>query len=112
MEKQCCKGNHSPSHPVLPERTTNARSGVSAMSLTIFEPPCVGIQVDTTLGPGRLLYPIRDERWIVLIGTKGYTADITVEEAIDGTDDVAATVCNCNPRCADCAHQPAQEDID
>lgn len=87
MEKSSCKGNHSRS-PVAPsERTTSARSGVSAMELTVFEPPSVGLEVDTTLGPGRLLYPIREERWIVLVGTKGYSAEITMEESDDGTDD-------------------------
>ena len=79
---------------VAPEQTTRrtrSSANVAALSLTIPEPPRVGLEVDTTLGPGRLLYPIASERWIVLVGTKGYVAEINVEEA---TEDEQATSCD------------------
>lgn len=90
------------------------KTGVSALSLTVAEPPSVGTLVDTSLGPGRLLYSIPDERWIVLVGTKGYVAEVNVEtNAEEANDaDTVTTPSDCHCCGADCTCEPHQTDID
>ncbi len=93
LVNNCCKQSnhcsHSSNRRVRPERRTSTRSSAKGEVLQIVTtvPPKPWLEVETSLGIGRLLYSVKGGQWVVLAGTKGYKAEIEVKEIEETSND-------------------------